>query len=111
MDIIFSILAIAANIIIMVVLKLELFTDTATMPDGDTREWHWSAFDRLNVADKNWLGYLQIALVAISVISCILVLVGVKHNVVKIIRLVSTICSAVVFAIILIVSFNTHPRY
>lgn len=46
-----------------------------------------------------------------DIISCILLLVGVKHNVVKIIRLVSTICSAAVFAIILIVSFNTHPRY
>ena len=46
-----------------------------------------------------------------DIISCILVLVGVKHNVVKIIRLVSTICSAAVFAIILIVSFNTHLSY
>ena len=46
-----------------------------------------------------------------DIIFSILVLVGVKHNVVKFIRLVSTICSAAVFAIILIVSFNTHPRY
>ena len=108
---ILSILSIVANIVFMVMLKLELFTDRATLPDGETRTYTWSAFDRLSAADKNWLGYLQIALVAISVISSILVLVGIKNNVVKIIQLVSMICSAVMFAVIMIVSVNTHPAY
>lgn len=108
---ILSIISIVANIVFFVVLRLELFVDKATLPDGITRTYKWNAFDRLSAADMNWLATLQIALMVISIISAILVLAGIKNNVVKIIRLASLICSAIVFAIIMITSYNTHATY
>lgn len=76
-----SIISIVINIIFFVVLNLEIFTDRAVLPDGIRRTWHNSAIDRLSAADLNWLLYLQIFF------------------------------SAVVFAVIMLVSAATHPTY
>ena len=106
-----SIISIVINIIFFVVLNLEIFTDRAVLPDGIRRTWHNSAIDRLSAADLNWLLYLQIFFSAVSVITGILYMCGLRNNAVKIIRLVSLIGSAVVFAVIMLVSAATHPTY
>ena len=47
----------------------------------------------------------------ISIITSILYLVGIRNNVIKVIQLVATIASAVLFVIIMIVAGITHPKY
>ena len=106
-----SIISIIANVLYMVVLNLTLYTDRAPMPNGETREWHRSPVSRLNISDQGWLYSLQIVLAAISIISSILVMVGVKASIVKTVQLVSTIASTVLFIIIMIVTSNTHVNY
>lgn len=106
-----GIVSIVANVLFFVVLNLNLYTDHATFPDGTSRQWERSPIDRLEVADIRWLLYLQIFLAAVSIISAILVIVGINNKVVKIIQLVSMIASAVAFIIIMIVSGSIHPAY
>jgi hypothetical protein len=81
------------------------------LPDGLEREWNRSPIERLSLSDQNYLLYLQIALAVVSVVTSILILAGVKNNVVRIIRLVSSIASLIMFIIILIVTNNTHAKY
>lgn len=108
---ILSIVSIVANAVFFVVLNLEIYTDRAALPDGIVREYHRSPLGRLDVADQRYLFYLQIAISAVSVITSILILCGVKNNAVRIIRLVSSICSLIMFIIIMIVTGNTHVHY
>ena len=88
-----------------------LFTDRAVMADGTEREWLRSPLDRLYAADKTWLFYLQIILSAISIITNILVIVGVKSSVVKTIQAIATVASVIVFVVIMFVAITTHPKY
>ena len=106
-----SIISIVLNVAFFVILNLDLFTDKAHMADGSVRTWQRSPLDRLDAADKRWMLYLQIFLAVVSVVTSILILAGVKNNAVKITRLVATIASAVMFAVILIVSKGIHPKY
>lgn len=106
-----SIVSIVANVLFIVLLNLNLYTDHATFPDGTTRKWERSPIERLEVADNRWLLFLQIFLAAVSIISAILVIIGINNKVVKIIQLVSMIASAVSFIIIMIVAGTTHPTY
>ena len=106
-----SIISIIVNVVFFVVLKLNLYTDRAVLGDGTTREWQRSPLDRLYVADKQPLFYLQVFLAAVSIITSILVLVGVKNSIVKIVQIVSTIASVILFVIIMIVAGNIHPKY
>ncbi len=108
---ILSIVSIIANIGFFVMFKLELFTDHATMVDGSEREYQRSIIDRLEVCDRRELLYLQIFLALVSVITSILILCGIKNNIVKIIQLVSSIASLIMFIIIMIVAAGTHPTY
>jgi len=107
----FSIISIAANILFFVILNIRFYTDRAHLPDGLEREWNRSPIERLSLSDQNYLLYLQIALAVVSVVTSILILAGVKNNVVRIIRLVSSIASLIMFIIILIVTNNTHAKY
>jgi hypothetical protein len=106
-----SLFSILANIVYMIVLNIPFYTDRAMMPDGHYRVWHRSPVSRLYVADQLWLYYIQIALVAISVIASALVLFGVKSRTVRIVQIASIIASTAVFAVILIVTNNIHVHY
>ena len=106
-----SIVSIVLNAIFFVVLNLEIYTDRMPLADGSVREWHRSPLGRLDVADERYLFYLQILFAAVSVITSILIMVGIKNNAVKIIRLIATIASAIMFIIIMVATSNTHAKY
>lgn len=106
-----AILSIIANISYFVVLNLNIYTDRAMMPNGEVREWHRSPITRLNIADQSFLIYLQIVLAAVSMITSLLFLFGVRSSIVKTIQLVSIIGSTIVFIIIMIVSSDSHAKY
>ena len=106
-----TILSIILNIAYFVVLNLNIYTDRAMMPTGEIREWHRSPVTRLNIADQSFLIYLQIVFAAVSIITSVLFLFGVRNNIIKIIQLVSTIGSTIMFNIIMIVTSNLHAKY
>ena len=106
-----TILSIILNIAYFVVLNLNIYTDRAMMPTGEIREWHRSPIARLNIADQSFLIYLQIVFAAVSIITSVLFLFGVRNNIIKIIQLVSTIGSTIMFIIIMIVTSNLHAKY
>lgn len=106
-----TILSIIVNIAYFVVLNLNIYTDRAMMPSGDVREWHRSPIARLNIADQSFLIYLQIVFAAVSIITSILYLFGVRNSIVRKIQCVSTIGSTIVFIIIMIVTSNSHTNY
>ena len=106
-----TILSIILNIAYFVVLTLNIYTDRAMMPTGEIREWHRSPVTRLNIADQSFLIYLQIVFAAVSIITSVLFLFGVRNNIIKIIQLVSTIGSTIMFIIIMIVTSNLHAKY
>ena len=106
-----TILSIILNIAYFVVLNIIIYTDRAMMQTGEIREWHRSPIARLNIADQSFLIYLQIVFAAVSIITSVLFLFGVRNNIIKIIQLVSTIGSTIMFIIIMIVTSNLHAKY
>ena len=106
-----SIISILANVAFLIVLNMDIYTDRAMMATGEMREWHRSPITRLGIADQSWLFHLQLVLVAVSIVTSVLVLFGVRSDVVRIIRLVSLIASAVMFIVIMVVTSNTHAKY
>ena len=106
-----TILTIIVNILYFVILNLNIYTDRAMMPNGEVREWHRSPITRLNIADQSFLIYLQIILAAVSMITSILFLFGVRSSTIRTIQLVSTIGSTIVFIIIMIVTSDLHVNY
>ena len=106
-----TILSIIVNIAYFVVLNMNIYTDRAMMPTGDVREWHRSPIARLSIADQSFLIYLQIVFAAVSIITSVLFLFGVRNNIIKIIQLVSTIGSTIMFIIIMIVTSISHAKY
>ena len=106
-----AILSIIVNIAYFVVLNMNIYTDRAMMPTGEVREWHRSPVARLNIADQSFLIYLQVVLAAVSIISSVLFLLGVRSSIIKTIQLVSVIGSTIAFIIIMIVTSNSHAKY
>ena len=106
-----TILSIILNIAYFVVLNINIYTDRAMMPNGEVREWHRSPAARLNIADQSFLIYLQIVFAAVSIITSVLFLFGVRSSIIKIIQLVSTIGSTIMFIIIMIITSNLHAKY
>ena len=111
MNIVFNIVTVLVNIVYFVILNIKLYTDRAIMPDGDKQIWHRSAIDRLDAADKRLLLYLFILGTVVSSISSIMLMFGIKNNVVRIVQLISTIASTIMFIIILLVANATHLKY
>ena len=99
------------KLVYFVVLNLAIYTDRAVMPAGNIREWHRSPIDRLNIADQSFMLYLQIAVAAVSIITSILLLFGVRSQTVKTIQLISTIGSTVIFIFILILTSTANAHY
>ena len=106
-----SIISIVLNIGYFIVMRVEMYTDRAMMATGEMREWHRSPIDRLRIGGRSWILYLWLVLAVVSVITSILMLCGVKQSVVKTVQLVSTVASTVMFAVIMIVTGNTHVNY
>ncbi len=106
-----AILSIIVSIAYFIVLNMNIYTDRAMMPTGEVREWHRSPIARLNIADQSFLIYLQIVFAAVSVITSVLLLFGVRSSIVRTIQLVGTIGSTIVFIIIMIVTSGSHTRY
>ena len=106
-----SILSIIANIAYFVVLNMNIYTDRATMPTGEVREWHRSPIARLNIADQSFLFYLQMILAAVSIITSVLFLFGVRDRIIRTVQLVSVIGSTIIFIIITIVTSDSHAKY
>ena len=106
-----TILSIILNIAYFVVLNINIYTDRAMMPNREVREWHHSPAARLNIADQSFLIYLQIVFAAVSIITSVLFLFGVRSSIIKIIQLVSTIGSTIMFIIIMIITSNLHAKY
>ena len=106
-----SIISIIANIAFFVVLNLPIYTDRAPMPDGSVREWQRSPLGRLDLSDQRIFFYIQIVLAAVSIITSILVLCGVKNNVIKIVQIASSAASLVMFVVIMIISGGVHAKY
>ena len=106
-----AILSIIINIAYFVVINMNIYVDRAMMPSGDVKEWHRSPIARLNIADQSFLIYLQIVLAAVSIITSVLLLFGVRNSIIRTVQLVSTIGSTIVFIIIMIVTSNSHVNY
>ena len=106
-----SIVSIIANVLFLVMLNVKFYTDRAFMPDGERMVWHLSPLDKLDAIDKRFLWYFQIAIAAVSIISSILFMIGVKNNVVKIVQYISLAASALMFVIIMIVAAFTQAKY
>ena len=106
-----TILSIIANIAYCAVLNMNIYTDKAMMPNGEIREWHRSPIARLRIADQSYLIYLQMILAAISIISCVLFLLGVRERIIRTIQLVSITGSTIVFIIIMIVTSDSYASY
>jgi len=106
-----NILSIILNVVFFIVLNTQIYTDRAKMPTGEVREWRRSPVDRLNIADQSFLFYLQIAFAVVSIISAVLLLFGVRSSIVKKVQLITTIGSAVMFIIIMIMTSNANVKY
>ena len=94
-----------------VVLNLNLYTDSAMMPDGHMRYWKRSPLTRLNIMDRHRFAYVQFIFAAISVLSAILLIFGVKAEIVRKMWIVSTVASVVIFVIIMVMTSNSYAHY
>jgi len=106
-----AILSMIANAAYLVILNIAFYTDRVKMPTGEIREWHRSPVTRLNLSGQSFLFYLQIVFAAVSILTSVLLLFGVRSNIIKTIQLVSMIGSTVIFVIIMIVTANSHVHY
>ena len=106
-----TVLSIIVNIGYFAVLNMNIYTDRAMMPTGEVREWQRSPISRLHIADQSFLIYLQIVLAAVSVITSVMFLFGVRSRIIRTIQLISVIGSTIVFIIILIVTSDSHANY
>lgn len=112
LKILLYIISVILNTVYFVILRMDLYVDTYNLPDGEMGEHHRSPIDSLYTADNPALLYLQLALMLASVATSLLMLFGVKNNVVKVIQIASTIGSTAMFVIILIYTgYFVHPRY
>ena len=106
-----AILSMIANAAYLIILNIAFYTDRVKMPTGEIREWHRSPVTRLNLSGQSFLFYLQIVLAAVSILTSVLLMFGVRSSIIKTIQLVSMIGSTVIFVIIMIVTANSHVHY
>ena len=106
-----SIISIVANVVFYVVLRMELYTDSYYLPDGEMHSNRRSPIDTLYSADIPWMLYMQVFLMIVSIATSLLVLFGLRNRVVDVMQAVSILASAAAFVIILIIAGNVHLRY
>ncbi|MCR4585885.1 MAG: hypothetical protein K5686_09205 [Lachnospiraceae bacterium] len=105
------ILSFILNLIFVIILRTEIYTDRFNLPDGSTRELSCSPIDRLYTADLPILLYLQGAFMLICLITFLLYLTGIKTRIINIVQLIALIASLVMFIIIMIVCSSISPTY
>ena len=106
--IILYVISIIVNPIYFFILQMELYTDYGRLPDGEMLVNRRSPIESLYHADMSGLFTLELFFMAVSVVSSILMLFGVKNRIAKIVQIVSTVASTVNFIIILAVSGSVH---
>ena len=109
--IILYIISVLVNAAYFIVLRMDLYTDRYHLPDGKMGVHHRSPISSLNHADMNWLSGLEVLLMAVSVVTSVLLLFGLKNSIVRIIQIVSTIASTIVFIIIMVIAGNVRLKY
>ena len=109
--VILYIISIVVNPVYFMILRTDLYTDVYHLPDGETGVNHRSPIESLSHADMYGLFKLELFFMAVSVITSVLMLFGIKNNIVKIAQIVSTVGSTVMFIVILIISGNVRLRY
>ena len=106
------IISIIVNAVYYYVLNLELYVDRYHLPDGEMGEHSRSPVESLYTADNPALWYLQLLFMLISAATGLLLLFGVNNRIVKIVQIVGTIASTLLFVIILFYTkTSVHPRY
>ena len=110
MTLILSIASIIANIIYFIVLRMELFTDRAILPDGE-HVYTYTPIEKLSSTGSTGMVSLQLMFAVISVILAILFIVGIKKKAVIIAWIVSVAASTVLFILILSAAAAVHLKY
>ena len=106
-----TILSLLADAVCCWIPTRNLYTDRAMLPDGEMHEWRRSPLHRLEATGQAQLMHLQWALAAISAVTGILLLLGVKSRAVYAIQRIATVASTAVFVIILLVAGGVRERY
>ena len=106
-----SVVSIIANTIYYIILNIRLYTDRAAMPDGTIKKWHRSPAARLAIADQSALLYIQLVLMSLCMVTGLLIIFGVKNQIIRVVSRISMIASSVMFIIIMIVTANIHVKY
>ena len=106
-----SIISIVINFVYLYILNLDIYTDRAMFPNGDTRTWQRSAIERLNLSGESYYFFFQLLMIIICIISSLLRLFGFKNSIIKIVQIASLIISTIIFIIIMIVTNNRHAKY
>ena len=109
--VILYILSVIVNAVYFIILRMDLYTDVYHLPDGEMGVKHRSPISSLSHADMYGLFKLELFLMVVSIITSILMMFGVKNNIVKIAQIVSTVASTAVFIIILVIAGNVKLRY
>ena len=110
-NITWGIISIIADAAFFFVMRIDLYTDRYHLPDGKMGEHRRSMVSSLFHADMNWLYYVEILFMAVSIVTSILLMLGLKNSIVKIIQIVSTVASAVLFIVIWCVASKVHLKY
>lgn len=106
-----GIVSMICNIVYFIVLNMTLYTDTAILPNGQMRVMRRSPVDRLYAADMPaWL-YAQLVLAAISLITGVMLLLGIQRQIIKKVQMIATVASTAVFIAIMIITANSHVKY
>jgi hypothetical protein len=108
---ILQIISIVLNIVFCIVLNLNLYTDSAMMPTGQMRYWKRSPLTRLNIMGRHEFAYVQFAFAALSAVTAIMIIAGVKSSLVRKIWIAGTLASTAVFIIIMVMTSNSHAKY
>ena len=106
-----NVASIVANVLFFLIMNMQIYTDRAKMPNGETRTWRRSPISRLSISGRTWLVWLQFVFAVLSVVTCILVMCGVKTRVIRIVQTAATVGSAIMFIAVMIVSGDTHVNY
>ena len=106
-----TVLSVVLTAIYYAVLNIQLYTDRAVMPSGETRTWRRSPASRLTLSDRTWLLYLLGAVSVFSILFGILRLFGIREDVFLIAQIVSILAAAILFAAAMVLSRNSHAKY
>ncbi len=106
-----TVLPIIIDLASFLILNLRLFTDRYTLPDGEERIRQYNAIEKIENGDNTAVLYLQIFFLLISISSTILLALGFKNRIIRLIQLLSTAAVVLLAIIMMIIAANTHLKY